>query len=168
MAIFVTIALVCTAALSLSFLVFDDIDLGDALDFGDDGGAGWFSLRNLLLLGMGVGAGGAIALDNGFSTTSASFLGLGVGAVLYLLGIAVGALLLQQESNSLQTLDSYKGHTGIVVLAIANQFHVGEVQLGAHRVPARAPYPIPEGAAIRVVGPAGFTVVVRRLDDPNH
>lgn len=167
MVTFITIAIVCTVWLVLSFLVFDDIDIADALDFTDDGWSGWFSLRNILLFGLGFGAAGAIAVDSGLTVRMASLIGVGTGIVLYALGIGAGVLLNSQESNSLQSLDALLHQTGFVALKIQNQFHVGEVRIGAQHHPARAPYAIDEGTLVRVMGYSGFTLLVKRADDPN-
>lgn len=162
MLVFVTIAVSCAAFFVLTLLVFDHLDLADPLDFADDGGAGWFSLRNLLLFGLGFGAAGAIAVEAGYTTMSASFWGIGLGILLYLVGGALGVLLNSQESNSLRTLDTVIGKHGYVVFSIPNQFHTGEVQIGAQRYPARAATALSEGAPIVVTGYVGGVLVVER------
>lgn len=111
---FMLIAMACGLLLGASFLAFDDIDVGDALDFTDDGGSGWFSLRALLLFGLGFGAAGALMRNSGADIITSSLIAVLFGMVLYLVGVGIARLLIKQESSSQRNLANLEGKLGVV------------------------------------------------------
>lgn len=158
MVVFLGIAVLCAMGLGTSLLLFGDIDFGDALDFGDDGGAGWFSLRSFLLFGLGFGAVGALIISGGGGYWWSSVGGVAAGGALYLLGVGVAYVLSRQTSNSVVDMQSIVGRKGIVVDRIVPGA-VGIVEVGGPNgtiyQTARADRAIERGAAITVTAVSG-------------
>lgn len=136
MLVFVGIAVLCACFFLLTLFAFDDIHFGNALDFGDDGGAGWFSLRALLMFGLGFGAIGALAMNNGYTAGAASMLATGAGGVTYLIAIGASVMMARQESNSIISLQSLVGRDAYVTGQIKPGF-LGEVRIGSEYREAR-------------------------------
>lgn len=128
MTVFLAVALASFVLFALSFLAFDDIDLGDALDFTDDGSSGWFSLRSILLFGMGFGSAGALLTQSQYTPPAASAGGVGYGLVLYLVGVVLAKLMTNQSSNSQKKADDLVGKTGVVTVPM------GTGSIGAVRI----------------------------------
>lgn len=158
MLVFLGIAVLCAVAFGASLLIFDDINLADALDFGDDGGAGWFSLRALLLFGLGFGTVGALVMAGGGSYWWSSIAGIAAGGALYFVGVGIAYVLSRQTSNSVVQLDSIIGKRGIVVDRILpGQSGVIEVggPNGIIHQQARAAHTLERGTAVAVTGVTG-------------
>ena len=135
-------------------MMFDDIDFGDALDFGDEGGVGWFSLRSLLLFGVGFGATGLIAMRLGSDTVSASLWGVIGGALGYAVGLGVGMLLTNVQSTTVIDNSALLGKEGWVTVSLSSET-LGEVQVGNSYRPARL-----SGNGIAKVGDS---IIVRNI-----
>lgn len=132
MTVFVLITLVSFAIFALSFLAFDDIDLGDALDFTDDGSSGWFSLRAILLFGLGFGSAGALLTSANWTPLAASAAGVAYGSILYFVGVMLAQLMMKQESSSLKNMDDFRGTTGIVTVPL-RRGHIGAVRISTSK-----------------------------------
>lgn len=134
--IFAVIGLVALALIILQTLLsFVGGDVDHEFEVGADHGGtdhawGLFSVRGMLGVMLGLGWGGLIALQKGFSGVAATFMGLGLGIL-----IAFGLALLMKvfhaaRSDGTIDLQNAVGQTGSVYQRVpAKRDGIGKVQV---------------------------------------
>ena len=165
MVTYIVIALGCSF-LFLASLAFDvDHDISDALSFDHHGhGDSIFSIRSLLLFGVGFGATGAIGLSYDLGQTASVAVAGSLGLVFAFIGLKLTRALQSQEGTSTRTDADILHCYGRVVHNIP-LMSFGQVLItdrGGRNVymRARAQEPIKDHTIIKVTGVFGDTVEV--------
>ena len=109
------------ALISLFVSLFADfVNGGDADVPGDspDGDTGAFSLRAIVGFLLGLGWGGYIAMQNGFSVLVSTFAGLLLGAVLFIIIVAMMRFIYSLKSDGTLRYEELVGLRGTVYVTI--------------------------------------------------
>lgn len=164
MVTFLVILLVCLSIFLLSMISGHDIDLGDALDFTEDGGSGWLSIRFITLFGIGFGAVGLLSGYAGIDALASAALGAVGGGLMGVVGWQLSTILLKQESNSTPDLNNLINRNAIVTIGIT-MTTTGEVMLRNEfghvvYIPARSTNALAPGSQAVIRGVHGVMVWV--------
>ena len=153
-----------------------DVDAG-GMDHDVDGGHGSgpsvFSIRTVMLFGVGFGAAGAIAKHSGYTVIGASLWGALLGVVMATIGYFFIVALMSQQSSTISNPKKLIGKNGRITVAITES-SLGEIEtVDEHgtgtTLLARSENgtSINAGAAISIVDVVGSQAIVK-IQAPSH
>lgn len=146
----------------------------DAVDGGVDGDTGAFSLRAAVGFLLGLGWGGYIATQCGYSTVESIVIGLVLGVILFFIVAGIVRLIYSLKTDGSLNYASLEGMTGTVYVTIPPHGEPGGQVQVSHpsqmlTMPAvqHGDAPLPAQTRIVVVEASTYQLVVRAATAPS-
>ncbi len=113
----------------LTFIGAGIADIGADVDSGH-GAGGFFSIHAIIGFLLGLGWGGFICMEQGMDVLSSSFVGLAVGAVMFVIVLMLMRALTRLQVDGNTDMNSLVGLTGTVYVSVPPQGATGgQVQI---------------------------------------